>query len=113
LIYIPAYLFAIIGVVVLMIAALGVLKLPDALARQHAATKAVTLSVSLFIIGLLWFSNLSDWGAGWSIRLIILLMALLITLPLAAHTLARSALIENLPTPRKNHPQAFCPKDSA
>ena len=104
MIYIPAWIFAILGVVVLMIAALGVLKLPDALARQHAATKAVTLSVSLFIIGLLWFSNLSDWGVGWTIRLILLLMALLITLPLAAHTLARSALLEKTAAPQTKRP---------
>ena len=41
-----------LAMIVLAIAAIGILRLPDALARQHAATKAATLSVSLFAFGL-------------------------------------------------------------
>ena len=33
-----------LALIILLIAALGVYRLPDALSRQHAATKAATLS---------------------------------------------------------------------
>ncbi|NWG74928.1 MAG: monovalent cation/H(+) antiporter subunit G, partial [Rubrivivax sp.] len=39
------------GTVLLVIAAWGVVTLPDALARQHAATKAGTLALALVGLG--------------------------------------------------------------
>lgn len=101
---ISAWFFAILGVLVLLIAAVGILRLPDALARQHAATKAATLSISLFAIGLMWFAMASGWDWGWIARIVILLLLLMLTLPLAAHALARSALSEHSGQPlEKNH----------
>ena len=41
------------GAVLLVIAAWGVIVLPDALARQHAATKAGTLALTLVCVGAL------------------------------------------------------------
>ena len=51
-----------LGVVVLLIAALGLLRLPDALARQHAATKAGTLGLGLLILGAGLASGRWDWA---------------------------------------------------
>jgi len=87
-------LFLIASIVIMLIAAMGILRLPNALARQHAATKAATLSVSLFIVGLLLQAMNAGWGWEWLVRLGALLLILLITLPLAAHALGRSAVIE-------------------
>ncbi|NNJ92378.1 MAG: hypothetical protein HKP55_11945 [Gammaproteobacteria bacterium] len=86
--------FLIVSIVIMLIAAAGILRLSNALARQHAATKAATLSVSLFILGLLLQVIDHGWGWEWLVRLVALLMVLLITLPLAAHALGRSAVIE-------------------
>ena len=82
------------SVVVMTIAAVGIIRLPNALARQHAATKAATLSVSLFALGLMLHVISYDWGWEWLVRLGALLVVLLITLPLAAHALGRSGIIE-------------------
>lgn len=79
-----------LATVVLAIAAVGILRLPDALARQHAATKAATLSVSLFAIGLM----LVVGEAAWTWRLLVLVAILLMTLPLASHALARAGFAE-------------------
>ena len=84
----------IVSVVVMLIAAIGILRLPNALARQHAATKAATLSVSLLVLGMMFQVIHHDWGWEWLTRLAVLLLALLITLPLAAHALGRSAVFE-------------------
>jgi len=87
-------LLLMISIIVMLIASTGILRLPNALARQHAATKAATLSVSLFILGLLIQVLNAGWGSEWLLRLGALLLILLITLPLAAHALGRSAVIE-------------------
>ena len=91
---IAIWLLLLLSVVVMLIAATGILRLPNALARQHAATKAATLSVSLFVFGMMFQVLHHDWGWGWLVRLGALLIVLLITLPLAAHALGRSAVVE-------------------
>ncbi len=88
---------ATLAMLLLLVAALGVLRLPDALARQHAATKAVTLAVILFACGLMLVATGSGWGGGWVLRLVAIVLILLVTLPLAAHALAASGLAEQEP----------------
>lgn len=89
-----AILIILLGMGVLLIAALGVLRLPDALARQHAATKAATLGVLLFAVGLALLAWGHGWGIGWVVRLVLLVVLLLVTLPLASHAVARAGLAE-------------------
>ncbi len=79
-----------LGAVLLLIAAWGVVRLPDALSRQHAATKAGTLALFTFILG----AGLLMPDPAWIGRLALLLLVLLVTLPLASHALARAALRE-------------------
>lgn len=82
------WVFCFLGVLVLLIAGVGLLRLPDALARQHAATKAATLGLGLLIIGTSLVAGRWDWAP----RLLLLLALLLVTLPLASHALARAAV---------------------
>ena len=89
-------LITLLAILVLVIAALGVLRLPDALARQHAATKAATLGVVLFAIGLALIAIGEGWGWGWVARLGLVVILLLVTLPLASHAVARAALSETM-----------------
>ena len=90
------------GIIVLLIAALGILRLPDALSRQHAATKAATLSLCLFLLSQTGFIIVSGWDWEWLARLLLLLFVLLVTLPLASHALARSAVCEQTGKPLKD-----------
>jgi multicomponent Na+:H+ antiporter subunit G len=78
------------GSLLLLIAAWGVVRLPDALSRQHAATKAGTLALAVFILGAGLLMPEPDWIG----RLILLMVVLLITLPVASHVLARAAVRE-------------------
>ena len=96
------YLLMIVSVLVMLIAAAGVLRLPGALARQHAATKAATLSVSLFLFANIGLVIIAGWGWEWIGRLIFLQVILLITLPLAAHALGRSAVCERTQVSEKS-----------
>jgi multicomponent Na+:H+ antiporter subunit G len=83
-------LLGVAGALVLLVAALGLLRLPDALSRQHAGTKAGTLGVALVALGAgLWAG---EWA--WTWRLLAIAGLLLITLPVASHALARAAVRE-------------------
>ena len=93
------WVMTILATVVLVIAAVGVLRLPDALSRQHAATKAATLAVALFAVGLGLLVWANGWGWGWIGRLMLMLVVLLITLPIASHALARAGLAERRRSP--------------
>ena len=81
-----------LGAVILLIAAWGLARLPDALSRQHAATKAGTLALLVFALG----AGFMMPEPAWILRLAALVLLLLSTLPLASHALARAALRERL-----------------
>jgi multicomponent Na+:H+ antiporter subunit G len=85
-----ASLLLVIGAVLLVIAAWGVITLPDALSRQHAATKAGTLALALVLLGAGLLMPSGEWG--W--RLALILGFLIATLPVASHLLARAAVVE-------------------
>lgn len=88
-------LLLVLGAVVLVIAAWGLVTLPDALSRQHAATKAGTLALALVALGA--FAAQPD--AGFGLRLALIVVFLLVTLPVASHLLARAAVREQeIPT---------------
>lgn len=78
------------GGLLLVVAAWGVIMLPDALSRQHAATKAGTLALALVCVG----AMLAMRDIGWTWRLALILGFLLATLPVASHLLARAAVRE-------------------
>lgn len=77
-----------LGVLLLVVSAVGLFRLPDALTRQHAATKSTTLALGLVLLGVgLHAGEPAVW-----LRVGVLLAFLLLTLPVASHLLARSAV---------------------
>lgn len=82
-----ALLLVAAGVLLLVLSALGLFLLPDALSRQHAATKSATLALGLLLGGLgVHAGELAWWG-----RVVVIVALLILTLPVAAHMLARAA----------------------
>jgi multicomponent Na+:H+ antiporter subunit G len=79
-----------LGAALLVLAAWGVVRLPDALSRQHAATKAGTLALAFIAAG----AALMVAETAWSMRLGLIVAFLLVTLPVASHLLARAAVRE-------------------
>jgi multicomponent Na+:H+ antiporter subunit G len=77
----------VLGTALLVVAALGLFVLRDALSRQHAATKSATLALGLILLGLGFLVG----ELGWWLRIAALLAVLLATVPVAAHMLARAA----------------------
>ncbi|MFN9126178.1 MAG: cation:proton antiporter, partial [bacterium] len=84
---------------------------PDALARQHAATKAGTLAAALITLG----AMAAAVDAGSWVRLVVILLFLFATLPVSSHMLARAALQEQNPdasSPDASNPDASNPDAS-
>ena len=71
-----------------LIAAIGVLRLPDVLTRMHASTKAGTLGSSLVLIGCaVYFGETTV-----TVRVIAIILFLMLTAPIGAHMLGRAAV---------------------
>ncbi|MGF1466946.1 MAG: monovalent cation/H(+) antiporter subunit G [Sandaracinaceae bacterium] len=87
---IVAWTLSALGVVLLVVSAVGLFRLPDALTRQHAATKSTTLALGLVLLGVA--LEAGDPAVG--LRVTLLLAVLLLTLPVASHLLARAAVRE-------------------
>lgn len=85
-----AALFLIAGGLLMVVAAWGVIVLPDALARQHSATKAGSFALAMVCIGAILFGQSVEWT--W--RLLLIVGFLMATLPVASHVLARAAVRE-------------------
>ncbi len=84
---------ATLGVGFVIVAGLGVIRLPDAFQRMHAATKAGTLGAALVLLGAcLVLGTGSAWLTG-----ALTILVLLLTLPLGAQMLGRAAYMSGSP----------------
>lgn len=82
-----------IGAVFMLIAALGVVRLPDLFMRMHSNAKSATLGVFFIMMGLsLHFGDFSIF-----IRALAVVLFFLITAPVAAQTIARAAYFSGVP----------------
>lgn len=82
----------VLGTAFLLIAAIGVIRLPDPLQRMHSATKAGTLGVALLLIGVLIHDTNGADHIGW-----LTMLFLLLTLPIGAQILARATWVSGTP----------------
>ena len=71
-----------------VIAAVGILRLPDVLTRMHASTKAGTLASALILVAVAIEFREMDVTA----KAVAAILFLMLTAPLAAHMLGRSAV---------------------
>jgi multicomponent Na+:H+ antiporter subunit G len=76
------------GAAFVLIGAVGILRLPDALAQLHAAGITDTLGVALIVLGLVVKAGFTLL----SVKLLLILFFLLITNPTASHALGRAVM---------------------
>ncbi len=77
------------GATIVLIAGIGVLRLPDFFARMHAATKAGAAGSGLILLGI---ATLQP-EAGMLIKAAAAVLFLLLTTPIAGHLLARAGYV--------------------
>ena len=84
-----------IGSLVLLVASIGLVRMPDIYNRLQVGTKASTLGTILALLGL------SFMMPGWSPKLILLIIFVMVTNPVSSHVLARAAYFIKIPLTEK------------
>ena len=84
-------IITLIGSFVLLIASIGLVRMPDVYNRLQVGTKATTLGTILCLIGLAFIIP------GWSGKLILLVFFIMMTNPVSSHVLARAAYFIKIP----------------
>jgi multicomponent Na+:H+ antiporter subunit G len=81
------------GTLFTLLAAAGILKMPDVFTRMQAATKAATLGVACVVSGAaVHFGDLATVATA-----LLIVVFLFITVPVAAHTIGRAAYVAGAP----------------
>lgn len=81
------------GAVLMLLAAVGVLRLPDVFARMHAGTKAASLGLALVLSG----SAVLTPEPMARLKLVVAIMFQFLTAPVAAHLIGRAAYRAGVP----------------
>ena len=85
--------FLLIGSVFMLLAGLGLLRLPDVYMRLQAASKAVTMGVGLMTVGIALHFD----APGGLLRALSIFLFMYFSAPVAAHVLGRVAYFMELP----------------
>jgi len=89
-----AALLILIGSIISVISAFGIIRFPYVYSRAHAATKSSTLAVLLTLVGAFLFFWMTDGTV--SVRLILGIVFVFITSPTAGHLIIRAAYKSNV-----------------
>ena len=92
-----AYLFIFMGLVFIFFGTLGIIRFPDIYTRLQTSSKCDTAGAVALLVGLMVREGLDSL----SLRILIILMFLLLTNPVATHAIARSAAIRGIKPWRK------------
>jgi multicomponent Na+:H+ antiporter subunit G len=77
-----------IGSIFGLLAAIGIVRLPDLLTRMHAASKAGLVGAGLILVGII----IASGESAIALRALLGLLFLALTTPVSAHLLARAAI---------------------
>ncbi len=86
-------LLVVFGSALVLIACLGLIRLPDLYTRMHASTKPATLGVTLTVAALAIHAG----ELGIAVRGLLIVLFFLLTAPIAAHRLAHAAYLAGTP----------------
>lgn len=86
-------IFLILGSFIVLLAGIGVVKMPDIYTRMSATSKASTLGVSVVLITTGFFFGTTEIMT----RTILIVLFLMITAPVASHLLGKAAHLNKLP----------------
>ena len=83
------------GTLFIVVAGIGLLRLPDVLCRSHAVAKAMTLGIILMFVGL--YLHLSQGDTNTGLKIILAILFQLLTVPVSSHLLCQLAKQKGLP----------------
>ncbi len=82
-----AVILAAVGVIFMLISAVGLLRLPDVFSRMHAAGKASTVGVSCLLLA----AGVHFWNQDLFFRMVLLIALIFATAPISTSAMARAA----------------------
>lgn len=82
-----------LGAVFMLLAAIGLVRMPDVLMRMHSSTKSATLGVGLIMLGVA--LHFQDFTIG--VRALAVIVFMFSTAPVAAHMIGRAAYLSGVP----------------
>jgi multicomponent Na+:H+ antiporter subunit G len=77
----------------MLLAAIGMVRMPDVLTRMHSSTKSGTLGVGLIMVGVALFFG--DFAIG--VRALAIVVFMFMTTPVSAHMIARASYLSGVP----------------
>ncbi len=86
------------GALFSLLAAIGILRMPDLFNRMHTSTKSGTIGVGCILIAVAVYSR--DFGT--ALTAILIFVFFLLTAPVAAHMIARAAYFTGVPLWKKS-----------
>ena len=97
--------FILAGVIFIVISSIGLLRLPDFYIRISVITKAITLGITLILLGIgIYFNDLVIGS-----KVIAIISFMMITSPVSAHIIARAAVKNKVPFWKKTMLKDFQP----
>jgi multicomponent Na+:H+ antiporter subunit G len=85
--------FVLIGAALMLLAAIGIIRLPDLPTRMHASTKSGALGTSLIMVGV----ALAFMDTAVSARALAIISFIILTAPVAAHVIGRAGYFVGVP----------------
>ncbi|MFD1185087.1 monovalent cation/H(+) antiporter subunit G [Pontibacter rugosus] len=91
------------GVFFMLVASIGLLRLPDFYTRMSAITKGATLGMGLIVLGIGIYFNDPEI----MLKILAILFFTLVTSPVAAHAITRTAVLKKIPFWKKTEIKEF------
>lgn len=88
-----SHVLLLLGAIFMLLASIGLVRMPDVLMRLHSSTKSATLGVGLIMLGVALF--FSDFAI--AVRGLAIVIFLFSTAPVAAHMIGRAAYLSGVP----------------
>jgi multicomponent Na+:H+ antiporter subunit G len=95
----------VIGALINLISAIGVIRLPDIYTRNHAASKGATLGILLILSSAFLFYWVRE--GHWNARILLGIIFVFMTAPVAGHLISRAAYNSGVPLWEKSGQDAL------
>lgn len=100
-------LLILFGLALMALGSLGIVRLPDFFSRTHAASKVDTVGIVVVLMGIAVLEGFTlDAG-----KVLVGAVFIMLTNPVAAHALARAALLNGIEPWRRNQTETTAPKE--
>ena len=87
---IPGLVLILTGLAFMALGSLGIVRLPDFFSRAHAASKVDTVGIAVVLLGVAIIEGFTLSGG----KVLVAALFVMLTNPVAAHALARAALVQ-------------------